>query len=500
MKELLSKYSSLLKNLHQIARKSDCYLIARIQEQKTKFVNLIDSKIETARKDYIKGIGMRVFTKTGHNAFGSTDNIRNKNEVIKLLKQIISSAKKAQELKFATNKEIFKLRPTKDIVIPETKYSFEGVKLGRIKKTLININKKTRKMLPVKANSLFNITEETWRITRSDGTDVSFKIPRSIFYCFLTYKKNSQTIQRSARIAGKSYEILLDKQSQQKLIKEIKKITTIMPKLIKAPVYKSGYYDLLLDAELAGTLIHEAFGHAAESDYVYTGSILSKNKKLLKGKKVANSVVSIYDYAKEDERGFYPYDSQGVKRKKITIVEKGILKEAISDVYTAQKIEAPLTGGSKAEFYSSIPIPRMSNTILEVEKVIDDKLFSKDLVNISAQDLQEFLIKFGILKKGRKIIFLQGTRGGQVNILKGAFMLGTNTVYEITKDSIKLYKPTSFSGSILKTLYSIKFALGKKIYGFPGTCGKAGQLAPVSDTANKFIFITTNRGTKIGGN
>ena len=131
MKELLSEYSPLLKYLHQIALKSDCYLIARIQEQKTKSVNVIDSKIETARKDYLKGIGMRIFTKTGHNAFGSIDDILNKNEVIKLLEQIISSAKKAQKLKFAINKEIFKLKPTRDIIIPKTKYSFDEIKLDK---------------------------------------------------------------------------------------------------------------------------------------------------------------------------------------------------------------------------------------------------------------------------------------------------------------------------------------------------------------------------------
>lgn len=500
MKKLLDQYSPLLKELHQIARKSDCYLIARIQEQKTKFVNLIDSKIEMARKDYIKGIGMRVFTKSGHNAFGSIDNIRNKSEVVKLLTQIISSAKEAQKLKFATNKEIFKLKPTRDIVIPETKYAFEDVKLEQIKKTLIDINKKAKRMLPVNTNSLFNITEEIWRISRSDGTDVSFQIPRSILYCVLTYKKNSQTIQRSARIAGKSYEILLDKQIQQKLMKEIKKLCSIMPELIKAPVYKSGSYDFLLDAELAGVLTHEAFGHAAESDIVYTGSILSKNKKLLKGKKVANSVVSIYDYANENDRGFYPYDSQGNKRKKITIVDKGILKQAISDIYTARKIGASLTGGAKAEFYSSIPVPRMSNTILEIEKVIDNELFSKDLVDISAQTLQKFLVKSGILKKGRKILFLQGTGGGQVDTLKGTFMLGINALYELTQNSVKLFKPSSFSGTTLEALRSIKFALGKRTAGLLGSCGKAEQMVPVSDSANKFVFIAANKNVKIGGN
>jgi len=348
--------------------------------------------------------------------------------------------------------------------------------------------------------SFFNIEQEIWRITRTDGTDITFKIPRSFLLSFLTYKNQNQAIERSVRTAGKSYEILFNKDCRKKIIKQMKNLSAKMPKLIRAPVYKSGNYDLLLDAELAGTLIHEAFGHSAESDIIFTGSILSKNKKILKNKKVANSVVSIYDCSDENQRGFYPYDSQGVKREKITIVDKGILKQAISDVYTAKKINAELTGGSKAEFYSSIPVPRMSNTVLEIKKIIDDKMLSKDITDISVKDIQKILIKYGIFKNRKKIIYIQGTTGGQVSTQKGTFMLGINSLYEITKNSIKLYKPAAFSGATLGALCSIKFALGGKADSFPGTCGKAGQNAPVSDTANKFVFIAANKNVKIGGN
>ena len=215
---------------------------------------------------------------------------------------------------------------------------------------------------------------------------------------------------------------------------------------------------------------------------------------------MANKNVSIYDFANENERGFYPYDSQGVKRKKITIVDKGILKQAISDIYTAKKIKADLTGGAKAELYSSIPVPRMSNTILEVAKVIDNKTLSKSAIDISLKDIQSALIQSKVLDKGNKVVYIKGSRGGQVDTMKGTFMLGADALYEITKDSIKLFKPASFSGLTLGALCSIKFALGKRTdLLFPGTCGKFGQWAPVSDVANKFVFMSANKNVKIGG-
>jgi TldD protein len=500
MEQEMNQYSNLLKSLHQVARKSDCYLIARIQDKKTKLVNVLNNKLEAAAKSHIKGIGMRIFTKTGHTAFGSTDDLQNEKQVIQLLEKIIVSAKKARKLKFSVNKEIFKLKPVKDIVIPETEYDLDEIELQQIEKNLIDINKEARKMLLCEAQSIFSIEEEMWRITRSDGTDIIFKIPRSFLLTALNYKKQNQAIRRTVRMSGKSYEILFNKDIRSKIIKQIENLSKEMPKLIKAPVYKSGNYDLLLDAGLAGALIHEAFGHAAESDDIFAGSILGKNKKILKNKKVANSVVSIYDYATENERGFYPYDSQGVKREKITIVDKGILKQAISDVYTAKKIGAILTGGAKAESYASIPLPRMSNTILEVEKVINDKALSKSVVDISIKDIQNALIRNKIFEDKEKIIYLKGSRGGQVDTTKGTFMLGADALYEITKNTIKLFKPASFSGITLGALESIEFALGEKSDLLsPGTCGKMEQWAPVSDASNKFVFMSANKDVTIGG-
>ena len=500
MEQGMNQYSNLLKQLHKIARKSDCYLVARIQDKKTKLVNVVNNKIEAARKSHIKGIGMRIFTKTGHTAFGSTDDLQNEKQVAELLEKIIISAKKAQKLKFSANKEIFKLKPIKDIVIPETEYNFDDIELKKIEKNLIDLSKQTKKMGFISAENFFSVEEEVWRITRSDGTDIIFKIPRSFLLNAFVYKEQGQAIRRSVRMSGKSYEILFDKDIREKIIKQTKNLSKEMFKIIKAPVYKSGNYDLLLDAGLAGVLIHEAFGHAAESDDIYAGSILGRNKKIKQGEQVANKVVSIYDFANENERGFYPYDSQGVKREKITIVDKGILKQAISDVYTAKKINAELTGGAKAESYASIPIPRMSNTILQVEKVIDNKSLSKSVIDISIKDIQIVLIKNGIFKDREKIIYLKGSRGGQVDTIKGTFMIGADALYEITKNSIKLFKSASFSGTTLGALCSIKFALGgKSDLASSGTCGKMEQWAPVSDISNKFVFMSANKDVKIGG-
>ena len=496
----MDQYSKLLKQLHQIARKSDCYLIARIQDKKTKTVNAVNNKIESAGKSNIKGIGLRAFIKSGHTAFGSTDDLRDEKQAADLLKKIILSARKAQKLKFSANKEIFKLKPIKDVVIPKTEYSFDAIKLKEIEKNLIHLNTQAKKMGITAEESIFNIEEEKWRITRSDGTDIVFKIPRSILYTMLIYKSKGLVIQRSVRMSGKSYEVLFDEDIRNKIIKQMKDLSQEMPKIIKAPVYKSGNYNLLLDSSLAGVLIHEAFGHAAESDEIYSGSILGRNKKIKKGEQVAGKVVSVYDYAKESERGFYPYDSQGVKREKITIVDKGILKQAISDIYTAKKIGAELTGGAKAQSYAAIPIPRMSNTILEVHKVIDNKALSKSIIDISVKDIQNVLIQSKILDRDNKVIYLKGSRGGEVDTVKGTFMLGADVLYEITKDSIKLFKPASFSGITLGALCSIRFALGgKSDLSFPGTCGKFGQLVPVSDVANKFVFMSANKNVKIGG-
>ena len=202
--------------MHQVARKSDCYLIARIQYKKTKLVNVLNNKLESAQKSIIKGIGLRIFTKTGHTAFGSTDGLQDEKQVIQLLEKVVLSANKAQKLKFSANKEIFRLKPVKDIVIPKTEYNFDDIKLQQIKNSLVDLSRQTKKMGFIATENFFIIEEEMWRITRSDETDIIFKIPRSFLLNAFTYKEQGKQYEEALEWLAKVMRYYLTKISEKK--------------------------------------------------------------------------------------------------------------------------------------------------------------------------------------------------------------------------------------------------------------------------------------------
>ena len=56
---------------------------------------------------------------------------------------------------------------------------------------------------------------------------------------------------------------------------------------------KAGFHDVVLDADLAGILAHEAIGHTTEADLVMGGSVA----KDFLNKSVATDLVTLTDYA-----------------------------------------------------------------------------------------------------------------------------------------------------------------------------------------------------------
>ena len=108
-----------------------------------------------------------------------------------------------------------------------------------------------------------------------------------------------------------------------KHLQNIKEKLYYIKRQSKAERLKSGKYTVLLEGDIAGVFMHEAFGHTAESDHYYSNSPLLKNKKIKKGISIAPKYIDVIDFAKEGERGHTPFSDFGIKRKKVDIVKEG---------------------------------------------------------------------------------------------------------------------------------------------------------------------------------
>ena len=227
--------------------------------------------------------------------------------------------------------------------------------------------------------------------------------------------------------------------------------------LLSALSPPSGRMNLIMDPTLVGVFIHEAFGHAAEADGVLGNMSVLRGKI---GKQVGVlGVTVIDDPTMEGLRGSFPYDSEGTKTRRRVIVKDGILREYYQSLETAAKMGAEPNGAGRAMDFNFKPIPRMGNTFIEGRDMSFEELCQE-------------------VKEG---VYLVKSYGGYVNPAIGQFYFTAQEGYLIKDGEVgPLTQNVSMSGLTLEVLSNI-IGIGKEVkMAFPGTCGKAGQSAPVS--------------------
>ena len=224
-------------------------------------------------------------------------------------------------------------------------------------------------------------------------------------------------------------------------------------KLLDAEVPKGGLATAVLDNDLLGLIVHEAFGHTAEADLVLAGTVLTGKV----GEKVASELVTIIDSpGPEYAYGWVPYDDEGVKGKDVVIVERGVLKGYMHTRETASVMRAEPTGNGRAESYNYAPIVRMRNTYMAAGDWSPEE----------------------IIEETKEGFYLRKGMHGQADS-NGEFMFAVQEAWEIRNgELVKPYRGVAVSGNAIDVLKSVD-AVGKDlVIASPGFCGKT-QVVPV---------------------
>ena len=226
-------------------------------------------------------------------------------------------------------------------------------------------------------------------------------------------------------------------------------------RLLTAEAAPSGKFPIITDNTLTGVMIHEALGHAVESDLILQDDSILKDKL---NTKIGSELVNIYDDPTMDAFGHYEYDTEGVKTFKNHLVRDGELVSLLSSRESAGKLSMKSSGNARSSI-SDQPIVRMSNTYLEPGDMSFEELI---------EDISEG-------------IYLKGSRGGQVDTGKGIFQFNASEAFMIKNGELSTpLRDVSLSGNILETLTHID-GLGSDFKTSVGFCGKDGQVAPVGD-------------------
>ena len=222
---------------------------------------------------------------------------------------------------------------------------------------------------------------------------------------------------------------------------------------------KPGKYDIILDNDMVGLLLHEAFGHATEGDLVMSGSSVLHGRT---GEKIASDLVTVVDNGVIKDGAFIPYDDEGTPKRKVYTVRNGVLTGYLHSLSTAATLNCEPTGNARVMGFEHPLLVRQTNTYMEpgdwsIEDLIRDT-------------------KRGLYVRGR------GARGGEVNTLTGAFTFTSGPSYIIENGEFtRLVKGVMLSGLILETLKNIDAItrdLVVKTSVFGG-CGKHDQTVRV---------------------
>jgi len=242
--------------------------------------------------------------------------------------------------------------------------------------------------------------------------------------------------------------------------------------LLKARPVEGGVYTVVIDPELAGVFIHEAFGHLSEADGLYEDERIRALMSL--GRRLGPACLNVTDGAAgHNLRGSYRYDDEGTPASKTCLIRDGILVGRLHSRQTAGVMGEAATGNARAVHYRFPPLVRMTHTRVEPGNVGFEEMIA---------DIREGL-------------YVRGSYGGETS-------LDTFTFSAVSANLIRngqlaeLVRGVELAGNVFETLANIE-AIGDDLTcDQSGSCDKRQQLGLPTSSSSPHLRI---RNVVVGG-
>ncbi|MFH1609917.1 MAG: TldD/PmbA family protein [Candidatus Bipolaricaulota bacterium] len=312
---------------------------------------------------------------------------------------------------------------------------------------------------------------DTWRraiYANSEGAYVEQGVPDVTLMLAAVARKNGD-IQQGFESLGWAAGFEAVQNQEEKALAAAKRAVD----LLSAKPVKGGHYTVILDPDLAGVFIHEAFGHICEADFLLKNEPMRRVMRV--GARFGVEALNVVDDGYiAGARGNSPYDDEGVPRRKAHLIKNGVLSGLMHSRATAHKTNMEPTGNARAVSWEHEPIVRMRNTYIEPgEASLDDMLAG---------------IEHGL--------YACAAFGGQTMFEQFTFSAAYG--HEIVNGKIgPMVRDVVLTGNVFHTLKNIEM-IGRdfKLEGSSGGCGKGGQGPLPTTTGAPHVRI---RDVTVGG-
>jgi TldD protein len=261
-----------------------------------------------------------------------------------------------------------------------------------------------------------------------------------------------------------------------------KTMTAELEGLVKAPIVEPFAGPALLTGRAAAVFFHEVFGHRDEG---------FRQKDVNEGQTFAHKVgepimpdfISIVDdptmkrLNKDVLLGYYPFDDEGVPSQRVTLVDKGVLKDF--EMSRQALKEFPVSNGHGRRQLGAQPVSRQGNLIVESSKKVSNAELRRMFIEEIKRQGKPFGLMFDDIAGGFTF-----TGRGQPQ----AFQVEPLVVFKVYADGRpdEMVRGVNIVGTPLLSLTKI-MATGDTQEVFNGYCGAESGSIPVAAAAPSML-------------
>ena len=400
----------IYKDLNQYSGHFSEYTELRLQENRNNRISMVNGDVMGNSVSSSSGVSSRVY-KEGNWGFSSSPDLSDS-----AVEYVVRSA--SDNVRFMNDRNKMEC----GFILPDTCGHYEMDLTTQIsrnsQKQWINFLKDIDDYIQKKYPNLTSRTivlagldMEKSLLTSSGSTSYSMT-PRGIMYVSLSMENNGELVELMDVFGGLGQleDHFLD---PTQFYADIDSLADHLSRKADGVYTDAGMKDVILDADLAGILAHEAIGHTTEADLVLGGSVAREYM----GRQVASELVTLIDYANSVEGKTCPVpvyiDDEGTPSEDTVIIKDGELKSFMHNKDSARHFETTPTGNARAYAFSDEPLIRMRNTAIkpgtntleEMIAAIDDGYYLMKSSNGQADSTSEFMfgVPLGYEIKGGKL-------------------------------------------------------------------------------------------------
>ncbi|MEA3306717.1 MAG: metallopeptidase TldD-related protein [Elusimicrobiota bacterium] len=302
----------------------------------------------------------------------------------------------------------------------------------------------------------------------------------TVFLSLGARTKDGMDLSRSKDYAFDNFK---DMPSEKKLSADLDILIKELEKLTKAKDQEPFTVPAILNNRSAAVFFHEIFGHRIEGHRQKSASEGQTFAKKV-GQEIMPSFLSVYDdpsmhyFKGQFLRGYYEYDDEAVKSKRVDLVENGVLKGFLMSRIPIDNF--PYSNGHGRRSEGKMSVARQGNLIIKSRKEVSYKKLKKLLM----AEIKKSDKPYGLIIKD-----ISGGFTITQRILPQSFTILIKYAVKVYSDGRpdEIIRGLNMIGTPLQTFQKIIYT-GDDPKVFNGTCGAESGWVPVSAVSPSLLF------------